>query len=486
MWNFRRKIKIKQWKKQIEDAGTLDKQLREADGLRPVVDDWRGQLEQRATALSARAQEESERRLGQAARSGEPFAIQSEHYVAIVLLLGAWVTMILDIFLSAILATSWINLPWLWALVVGAVVAVILSLMCKAGILAVAYDAEKPRPTRRRLQWIALVSFIASFTCIALILAARNPSESWIEYFMALTGFSLGALGVLMPILAGALMALAHDLNWSYHYEQEYRQVKQSIAEIAGFIEWMGHLQQHLPRTYPLFVVALSLALSSVAQAQVLEIWVDDSRSISQAVREKGVGNLQQQIPSLIGKHGIQQIRVLHFSHDPWTAQAADFKLPQQASAPCAAATAAGEKQIFKQFDQHRRKLAEAKCAEQRARERQDYQAQLAAVLASVSQSLLALQQADGPCTAVYDLLGRLATGHQPKRVIIITDAAETCRKSVRRLAPPSAGVSVMMLLVPGKGGGFDGFTQRKICLAQFVPWVKVEPLFSEQLSEVF
>src|SRR5262245_46413561 len=238
MWNFERKIagKIKRWKKQIEDAGTLAKQVREVDGLRPVVDNWRGQLEQRAKAWSVRAQEESERRLGHVARNSEPFIIQSERYVAIIFFLGACVTMILDTGLSAILATSWINLPWSWAFLVGAVVAVILSLMCKAGILAMAYDAEKPRPTRRRLQWIALVSFIASFTCIALILTARNPSESWIEYFIALTGFSLGALGVLMPILAGALMALAHDLNWSHHYEQEYRQVKKSIAEIAGFI----------------------------------------------------------------------------------------------------------------------------------------------------------------------------------------------------------------------------------------------------------
>jgi uncharacterized integral membrane protein len=479
--------------KQIQDAGTLDEQAREASSIRPVIENHLSESEQNASALVMSSREEGERRNIQCVRDGQPFTLQSEHHHAFVLRLGAWVTIMFDVAISGILATTWINLVWWQAGITGALVAAIFSLMCKAGLWACVYNSEKPRPTRRRLQWISSISFVACFVCIATILAMRNPTESWLEYIMALTGFSLGVLGVLMPILAGALLALAYDLDWSYRYEQRYRALRREVAATTGFLDWLNALHQRVPRTFLLLISAFAMSpllcdVSYAAQEQVLEIWVDDSPSILRAERENGINNLYRQLPGLIIKQSLKQIRVMHFSHAPWESRPSRFDLPQLSSSPCQSNEPKGENRIFKPAAEQLRRKAEAACDAQRKQEQHVYDARLSAVLANVEQALLTLQQEHGQCTALYDLFGRLVTSSNAKLTIIVTDAAETCRKKPALLATAPTGNQVMVLLVAEKNHphGLDEFRRKKARLSRFVPWAKVEPLFSERLCEVF
>ena len=164
------------------------------------------------------------------------------------------------------------------------------------------------------------------------------------------------------------------------------------------------------------------------------------------------------------------------------------FELPKLQQTLCSDVNSRGETRIFKQFEQQRRKKAEDACSAQRTQAQQEYDVKVTAILASVSRALLTLQQAQGQCTALYDLFGRLATGSKAKLTVIITDAAETCRKAPGRVTPPFPANNVMVLLVPEKNrnGGIDEFRLKKERLARLAAWAKVEPLFSERLCEIF
>jgi hypothetical protein len=485
-------IQIDKLRQQVEDAGTFDEQAREAGSVRPVVENHLSQTTQQAEMLAERAREEGERRNQSCVSDGKPFTIQSEHYHAVVLRLGAWVTILFDVAISALLATNWINLAGWQAALAGGLVASIFSLMSKAGLLTWVHDGEKPRPTRRRLQWISAISFALCFGFLAFILCMRNPAESWLETIIAMTGFSLGVLGVLMPLLAGALLALGYDFDWTYRYEKQYRALCHDAAETTGFLQWLDALRLRVPAPVTslptAWVIGLALCGSALAaQAPVLDVWVDDSRSIAATARANGVENLRRQLPALIRKHDLRQLRVGHFSHAPWQAPQVVFDLPQLTLPSCQPGEARGETRIFKQFEQQRRKQAEARCAAQRQQAQRDYDARLETVLAAVQRALLTSQQTEGACTALYDLFGRLANGSQARLAIIITDAVETCRKSAGGVAAPANGSQVMVLLVSDKNrpNGLDEFARKKQGLARLAPWAKVEPLFSERLCEV-
>jgi hypothetical protein len=174
-----------------------------------------------------------------------PFTIRVERTWAQIGYMSAGATMIQDSLISGSLAQSWLNFSPITAIVIGALAGMILSLGWKfgVGLFARAYTREEPRSARRKLQAITAVAFAVNFVLVLVVLSTRNPSESWVEFLANMNTFALTLMGIALPILAGALLALAQDLDWSHGDSVDFRRLTMRLAELNGFLGWCGDLQ---------------------------------------------------------------------------------------------------------------------------------------------------------------------------------------------------------------------------------------------------
>jgi hypothetical protein len=147
---------------------------------------------------------------------------------------------------SAALSKKWLDLPPAGAIMAGAIIGLILSFTCKSGVgtLAQAHNMQSLRSARRKLEIINIVTFVVNVLLIVVVLSSRSPSEDeeFTDYVFKLTGLAIGVMGVTLPIFAGALMALAHDLDWSSRYENDFHKTEFQLAEMDGFCNWLGTL----------------------------------------------------------------------------------------------------------------------------------------------------------------------------------------------------------------------------------------------------
>ena len=236
-----KQLNIEHLRHQIEDAGGTEDRGKQAQKTLAVLRQASVTLKKRVTTIRSQFQDEYSRRILKETDS-DPFVIGTEHYIALIAMVGAAVVMIMDIMISAVLSKTWLNLPPAGALLAGCAVGVILSLMCKAGVvfLARAHDVQAPRVARRKLEGFAVAGFVINVALIVTVLSSRNPSESIADIIFTLTGISLGVMGVTLPIFAGALMALAHDLDWSYRHERLFQEAETELTEVYGFRAWCG------------------------------------------------------------------------------------------------------------------------------------------------------------------------------------------------------------------------------------------------------
>ena len=174
--------------------------------------------------------------------AGPPFTIKTEHYWAVVTQVGAAVAMVLDTLVSAVLSKNWLNLPPMAAIIAGGSIGVFLSFLCKAGvgIVAKAVNTQDPRNARRRLEVMGTLAFIANVILIVIVLLGRTPSRGFVDFILSLSGAVIGVLGITLPVLAGALLALSHDLDWSYRFESDFQNAKLQFADILSLRAWCG------------------------------------------------------------------------------------------------------------------------------------------------------------------------------------------------------------------------------------------------------
>ena len=231
-------------------------------------------------------------------------------------------------------------------------------------------------------------------------------------------------------------------------------------------------------------VVLITVFIVSSVQAEILHLWVDDTLSVLPEARAAGINNLCKQIPVIIKKYGITEIRVHHLGHDPWVVQPDCFQVLRLNGDPCKDTKMPGELGIFKTLKAH----AETACEEQRKRERSEYEAQLAAILPSIQEALTKSPERGSPCTAVYDTLIRVS--NEQGLVVLITDGVETCHRSIFAIPMSPNTKRILILLIPSKDDSGKGksaartFNARKTLLGEIIPWARIEPLFSDRISE--
>jgi len=235
-------INVEALKQGITDGKLGDEQRALAASKLPIITSAIELLEGGILSITNRFKEEYERRMGRKPPPGDPFMTKSDHFIATVLLLGAFVTMALDVLLSAYLARTWLDLSSLWATIVGGTGAIFLSFLCKAGILNLSYDSQNPPSTRRKLQFISLLNFAACLVLTSIVLLSRSPGQFLVFYIISVLGISLSLLGISLPLCAGALMAAAHDYNWSFRYFGDFKDAKMRLGQFRGLQQWMQTL----------------------------------------------------------------------------------------------------------------------------------------------------------------------------------------------------------------------------------------------------
>lgn len=226
-------------RREIEEAGDLEDQEARIREILPKLRELLTKLTSSQKTVRLQFEMEYERRNSRQI-SSDPFVIKSESYWANVFSVGAGVVLLADIIVSSALSRNWLDLPPQFTIGIGGLCAVILSFACKPGVglLCGAYNTRAPLPARRKMGGASGMGFIVNILLVVVILSSRNPSENMIETLKTATSFSLGSLGITLPIFSGALMALAHELDWSSNYTTEFEKAAEKIAEVQGLIEW--------------------------------------------------------------------------------------------------------------------------------------------------------------------------------------------------------------------------------------------------------
>lgn len=484
-------LQVDQLCQQIQDAGAAEAQRQEASRIMTLIEHVMDDLKQKCQEIRALFLVDCERRNVDIPAGSETFTIEAEKRLARRMRIGSVAAIILHAVLSAYSAWLWFDLPPQWAIGAGVLIGILISVMCKTIIMEYLFNQERPRPTRRLLQRIVMVSFVACFICLVCFMATRNPTDAWVELSILLMNGSLALLELLLPIFAGARLALAYEFEWSQRYDDEYRAIRQKLAELDSFMEWARTRMARSARISVMLPLMLSLMVlfSCVAQAQTFQIWVDDSTSMSKVERTRGAHNLRDLITPIIAKGKFRKIEVIHFWQDPWLALKDEFIVPAVPVTHCPEIESARKhRTIFKAGNQLKLK-AEEKCRKLREQATQAHLQNMSRILDAVMESLLKASTERSGCTAIYDLLGRISLSQRDGVTIILTDAIETCRPWRSSLAKPSGAGKTIVLLAPGafgksaKGRNYDSYLDRKKRLERVAPWVNVGPFFIDRLD---
>jgi len=231
-------------------------------------------------------------------------------------------------------------------------------------------------------------------------------------------------------------------------------------------------------------VICISILIAGPVQGEILNIWVDDTVSVHPEARIATINNLYKQLPMVIKKHGITEIRIYHLGHEPWLAIPECFPIPQL-QVNCRESKITDELEIFKSL-----KVREAiACVEERKKEESKYDVQIREFLPGIQDILMKSPSRGSPCTAVHDFLARVSA--EQGIVIVITDGVETCQKAIDSPTISANATKILILLTPSKGETgkekslSQMFESKKNALAKRYPCARIEPMFSGRISQV-
>jgi hypothetical protein len=521
LFGFTDRFRVGEAKRKITEAGSINDQLMEAGTAQVEVI---AEIELTQNENDARCkcfEDEFERRHGTKAPAPRPFENRHERVVALWLYAGALAAMALDSAVSALLAKGWLDVSRQTGAKIGAATAIILSLVFKACFFGATSKSQQPQVARRHLVVANTILFAVTVLLAGIVLASRSPLPAIIEFQITATGLSFAALGLVLPILAGALMALAHDFSWSHSVAVDQTAALRYLAQLNSFLDWtkrfissnreaeddqnpragqappapeISTLKPALvdgviadrgrkDRTGPLASIAgaflISLGLTSqVGSAgsrcsEALDIFVDDTSSVDEASRDHMINRLSTQLPQLINSCKIRIVEVVHFSANPWKDTGREYRIPEREAASCKGADVPSELEIFVGMTREAKAQARSRCQpEQDAKDRR-FKSEFDGVVVQVTADMRS-RASTGPCTAIGSLLRRISQT-EGSLSVVLSDGAETCRyepiPTIERGQDPGA----YFLLIPSKADADEVRLQHRATqLLRSAPWLRI------------
>jgi len=184
------------------------------------------------------------------APNGQPFTLESEHRLARLFRIAGAIVMILDILISSFLSSAGLELSPMAAILTGGTMAVLLAFLSKSAIYVLSrnYDYNSPESARRRLKVINIVAFVGNGLLIVVLVLGRFAFRDS-EVVNSIVGLCLALLGAFLPILAGAVLAFANDLDWSFMYNKNFQRIRLQLAEVEELKQRWRELEQDLTKT---------------------------------------------------------------------------------------------------------------------------------------------------------------------------------------------------------------------------------------------
>jgi hypothetical protein len=241
--------------------------------------------------------------------------------------------------------------------------------------------------------------------------------------------------------------------------------------------------QRILVSTAAVLILYISAFSQQQAEKPILSIWIDDTSSVTSKSRDEAISNVSVKLPEIISESQIAVLEVCHFGEGAWNAPCRRFPVPQVQAVECAPPKIPGEWSRIRPMAQKLTERAEAVCRDRQAVALADYERATKTIEATVESEMRALKDANARCTAVIDVLQRIALTRGNRKALILTDGRQTC--SGPAATPIQASANAVIVLITERSAA--RFVESKTALYRIAPWIKaIEPGFSDDLSSLF
>jgi len=417
---------------------------------------------------------------------------------------AGWSLTLLEAVFAGGLSVLLLAVPQLLAIGIGVVLTALIALWLKGWVSAkVARFQERPKEGRdwalRLLTWTVPVALV---TLTALFLM-RGFVGSWVTLLFPV---ATGVAAIVTPVMAGALLTLSALYRWSKDFTKRYRELEQAERDVLELHDAAARglaaapaasrptLASTLAKTGTALFLALAMWTSaacspvSAASEQTVragvetpalgtgELWLDETTSIDQRDVPQAYQAVLTSLADLSIRTGVTRWLFYGFGEEPWR-ELPFFELTLEPWEPPACEPASEASKVFKmqQADQ----VAQCEARQQAARAA--YELRLQDQVAKARMALDTHRPKPARCTALGDLLERLAQTPDRRAVGIISDGTETCRASgLPVVPPPTAGTHVSWILIgstpPANYGPTLGerFAMRRDTLRRAAPWLRI------------
>lgn len=439
---------------------------------------------------------------------GRPHPFHFETVGARWMRIGGYALIGLEALLTAWLSTIFLALPAGIAMLVGVVVAILLTLGAK-GMKAflIARYADTPIEARDRfVRWIIVAGCMEALLVVLLLYVRSSSDPVAVRMTVAFGGIS-ALMSFTTMWLAGAMLACAELYAYSSLLAAVWERADVLEREFAVMerltllrIDNLGDLAAHgrlaskpgltdgngrrLARPLALVVGLAAASIAAAGQGSAQEpscrAWVDASNSRLAIEMEATAHEIVRLAPAVSATLCGSTWEVLAFSDDAWSAMPhARIAWPPAPVPACEPPLLTEAEMLF--VNARERRLADARrdCERLRGVAATRVAAAEARASAHLRSALAMVPARKGPCTAVQDLLARIAESDAPGVDIVASDMVESCGSAFARMAPPRH-QSLIIVLVSrasvGSGSRAEDFERRRAAVLRAVPWARVVP----------
>jgi hypothetical protein len=149
---------------------------------------------------------------------------------------GICVTLLEAIFAGA-LSVLWLALAWYWAVAIGVAITILIAVAAKGVIapLVTGRYADRPKAARDPVLLVLAILGPAAMIMLGIGFFARGAELNWLDNLFP---WDMGALAIVLPIVAGALFTLSELFGWSTRQVAEYRELetaKNDVTQLHDF-----------------------------------------------------------------------------------------------------------------------------------------------------------------------------------------------------------------------------------------------------------